>query len=116
MFADYNGVSIEPMWSGYYRDTGKHFQDADQANAWHCWEIEIDNAGGAPSGGTGVARPHIWEDGVALNLVAKGGNYAAIPFQSILFSLWAPQTDDAIADYWIDDVAVSKSRINCPAK
>ncbi|HVY38228.1 MAG TPA: hypothetical protein VHM31_09835 [Polyangia bacterium] len=116
MFADYNGISIEPMWSGYYRDTSKHFKDASQANAWHCWEIEIDNAGGAPSGGTGVARPHIWEDGVALNLVAKGGNYAAIPFEAILFSLWSPQTDDAVADYWIDDVAVSKSRIDCPAR
>ena len=36
MLADYNGVSIEPMWSGYFRDTSRHFKDANQANKWHC--------------------------------------------------------------------------------
>lgn len=117
ILADYNGVSIEPMWSGYYRDTSKHFKDANQANAWHCWEVEIDNQNGPPAGGaTGPALPHIWEDGAELKLSEKGGgNYAAIPFEAVLFSLWSPQNDTAVADYWVDDVAVSKSRINCPA-
>ncbi len=119
LFADYNGISIEPMWNGYFRDTSKHFKDANQANAWHCWEILIDNAGGPPPGATGAALPHIWEDGVALKLAAAGSadaQYAAIPFEAIMFSLWSPQADTSVADYWIDDVAVSKSRINCPAK
>lgn len=117
MLADYNGVSIEPMWSGYFRDTSKHFKDANQANKWHCWEFEIDNAGGPPPGQGGVALPHIWEDGVELKLspAGSGATYAAIPFEAILFSLWSPQTDTSAADYWVDDVAVSKSRINCPA-
>lgn len=117
MLADYNGVSIEPMWSGYFRDTSKHFKDANQANKWHCWEFEIDNAGGPPSGQGGVALPHIWEDGVELKLspAGSGATYAAIPFEAILFSLWSPQADNAAADYWVDDVAVSKSRIDCPA-
>ena len=117
ILADYNGVSIEPMWSGYYRDTSKHFKDANQANAWHCWEVEIDTQNGPPAGGaTGPALPHIWEDGTELKLSEKGGgNYAAVPFEALLFSLWSPQNDTAVADYWIDDVAVSKSRINCAA-
>lgn len=116
MLADYNGVSIEPMWSGYFRDTSRHFKDANQANKWHCWEFEIDNAGGPPPGQGGVALPRIWEDGVELKLspAGSGATYAAIPFEAILFSLWSPQTDTAAADYWVDDVAVSKSRINCP--
>jgi hypothetical protein len=117
MLADYNGVSIEPMWSGYFRDTSRHFKDANEANKWHCWEFEIDNAGGPPPGQGGVALPHIWEDGVELKLspAGSGATYAAVPFEAILFSLWSPQTDTSAADYWVDDVAVSKSRINCPA-
>jgi hypothetical protein len=116
ILADYNGVSIEPMWSGYYRDTSKHFKDANQANGWHCWEVEIDHENGPPAGGaTGPALPHIWEDGSELKLSEKGGgNYAAVPFEALLFSLWSPQSDNAVADYWVDDVVVSKSRINCP--
>ena len=117
MLADYNGIAIQPMWSGYFRDTTRHFKDANQANKWHCWEFEIDNAGGPPPGQGGVALPHIWEDGVELKLspAGSGATYAAIPFEAILFSLWSPQTDTSAADYWVDDVAVSKSRINCPA-
>lgn len=118
MLADYNGVSIEPMWSGYYRDTSRHFKDANQANAWRCWEFEIDNAGGPPAGAKGVALPHIWQDGVELKLSPAGNaatsEYAAIPFEAVMFALWSPQTDTSAADYWIDDVAVSKTRINCP--
>jgi hypothetical protein len=116
MLADYNGVSIEPMWSGYFRDTSRHFKDASQANKWHCWEFEIDNENGPPPGAAGVALPHIWEDGTELKLsrAGSGDTYAAIPFEAIMFSLWSPQADNAPADYWVDDVAVSKSRINCP--
>ena len=40
--------------------------------------------------------------------------YNAAPFEGLMFSLWSPQTDTAVADYWIDDVAISKQRINCP--
>jgi hypothetical protein len=114
--ADYNGVSIEPEWSGYYRDTSVHFKDANQASQWHCWEYEIDNAGGPPPGASGPAMPHIWEDGVALKLAEAGSSapYNAVPFEAVMFGLYSPQTDDAVADYWFDDVAVSKSRINCP--
>jgi hypothetical protein len=116
MFADYNGVAIEPMWSGYFRDTTRHLKDANQANNWHCWEVEIDNAGGPPPGAAGVALPHIWEDSVELKLnrAGSGDTYAAISFEAILFSLWSPQADNADADYWVDDVAFSPSRINCP--
>ena len=87
MFADYNGVSIEPMWSGYFRDTTRHLKDAAQANKWHCWEVEIDNAGGPPPGAPGVALPHIWEDSVELKLnrAGSGDTYAAITFEAILF-------------------------------
>ena len=79
--------------------------------------MEIANTGGPPAGGaTGPALPHIWEDSVELKLSEKGGgNYAAITFEAVLFSLWSPQTDTSAADYWIDDVAVSTSRVNCPA-
>jgi hypothetical protein len=116
MLSDYNGVSIEPQWSGYYRDTTTHFKDAKQANGWHCWEVEMSNTGGPPPGGaTGVASFHIWEDGTELKLSEKGGgNYPAISFEALMFALYSPQTDVAPADMWIDDVAVSKSRINCP--
>jgi hypothetical protein len=117
ILADYNGVAVQPMWSGYFRDTSKHFKDAEQANKWHCWEVEIDNAGGPPPGQGGAALPHIWEDGVELKLspAGSGATYAAIPFEALLFSLWSPQTDTSAADYWVDDVAAAKSRINCPA-
>ena len=116
ILADYNGVAVQPMWSGYFRDTTKHFKDPEQANKWHCWEVEIDNAGGPPTGQAGVALPHIWEDGTELKLspAGSGATYPAIPFEALLFSLWSPQSDTAAADYWVDDVAVSKSRINCP--
>jgi hypothetical protein len=114
--ADYNGVSIEPEWDGYYRDTSVHFKDANQADQWHCWEYEIDNAGGPPPGASGPAMPHIWEDGAELKLAEAGASapYNAIAFEAVEFGLYSPQTDDAEADYWFDDVAVSKSRINCP--
>lgn len=122
-FATYNGIAIERYTQpggGFQRDTSQHMEDASRANKWQCFELELDNAGGAPPGenADSTVMPHIWQDGTALKLGAGGSKetWNAQPFEALQFSLWCPQTDTMAVDYWIDDVVVSTQRINCPTK
>jgi len=114
---NYNGIAIERFASGYFRNTSKHLVDASRRDKWSCFEFEIDNKGGPPPRGSGTALPHIWEDGQEYSLALAGSKsvpYNAIPFEALQFSIWSPQSDAVAADYWVDDVVMSKVRINCP--
>lgn len=117
VLADYNGIAVERLSSGYFRDTQRRFADAARVGKWQCFELGIDNQGGPVPGGNGAALPHIWEGGQELSLALSGDKnvpYGAIPFEALQLSLFAYQTDTGTADYWIDDIVVSKERIGCP--
>jgi len=92
------------------------FWKLSRSLAWHCWEVEIDDQNGPPAGGaTGPALPHIWEDGSELKLSENGGdNYGRHPFRSVALLPLVPTSGQCGRRYWIDDVAVSKSHIDCP--
>jgi hypothetical protein len=116
---NYNGIAIERFASGYYRNTSANMRDSSRVGKWSCFEMEIDNAGGPPTGGVGNALPHIFENDKEYTLALAGDHsvpYNAIKFEALQFSLWSPQTDTVTADYWIDDVVMSTQRINCPAE
>jgi hypothetical protein len=113
----YNGIGIERISSGHYRDTSQRMTDAANTGKWLCWEFEIDNKGGPPPGVQGAALTHLWREGTELKLAVKGGeseNWGAITFGLLNFSLFAYQTADEVADFWIDDVAMNTKRIGCP--
>lgn len=119
VLCNYNGVAIERLASGYFRNTSANMREDSRVGKWSCFEMEIDNTGGPPTGGVGGALPHIFEDDKEYTLALAGDHsvpYNAIKFEALQFSLWSPQTDTVTADYWIDDVAMSTQRISCPSK
>lgn len=113
----YNGVAIERIASGYLRDTNQAMTQAANQNKWVCWEYEISNTDGPANGEGGTVLPRIWREGTALTLNMAGGkvNWNPASFDLVQFSLFAYQSDPTIAHYWFDDIAVSTSRIGCPA-
>jgi hypothetical protein len=120
-FVTYNGIAVERLTNpsqGFQRDASQHMDDASRQNKWQCFEFEIDNKGGVPSGeqSSSTTVPHIWQEGQALKLSAAGSSepWLPVPFEALQFSLWSPQTDPMPTDYWIDDIAMSTQRIQCP--
>lgn len=115
----YNGIGVERLSSGHYRDTSLRMPQAPHVGKWVCWELEIDNAGGPPAGVKGGALTHLWRDGSELKLAVKGGEsetWGPVPFEMLNFSFFAYQTASEPSDFWIDDVALDTERIGCPAQ
>jgi hypothetical protein len=116
-FATYNGIAIERIASGYFRDTSQAMNaDSNNVKQWVCWEFEIDNKGGPIDGGGGTARPHIWRNDSALSLKVTGSkvNWDPVPWDILQFSLFTYQPSTVPVDFWLDDVAMSKTKIGCP--
>lgn len=112
----YNGIAIERIASGRYRDTSQRMTDAVNTGKWLCWEFEIDTDAGPPPNSTGTVLPRMWREGTAMSLAIAGSveNWATVSFDVLQFSLFAYQADTQPADFWIDDVAVNTQRIGCP--
>ncbi len=115
----YNGVAIERIGpsGGYLRDTTQAMTQAANQNKWVCWEFEISNTEGPAAGGSGKVLPRIWREGtpLTLNFAGNKDNWDPVAFDVFQLSLFAYQSDPMLAHYWIDDVAVSTTRIGCPA-
>lgn len=113
----YNGIGVERLSSGHYRDTSMRMPAAPNVGQWVCWELEVDNKGGPPTGVSGGALTHVWRNGTELKLAVKGGEsetWGPVPFEMLNFSFFAYQTASEPSDFWIDDVAMSKTKIGCP--
>lgn len=119
-FATYNGIAIERLASGYFRDTSQAMNAvSNNVKQWVCWEFEIDNQGGPiDGGGGGTARPHIWRNDSELSLKVTGSgsnvSWDPVPWDILQFSVFTYQPSTVAVDFWLDDVAVSKTRIGCP--
>jgi hypothetical protein len=116
-FATYNGIAIERIASGYYRDTSQAMNAAsNNVKQWVCWEFEIDNKGGPIEGGGGTARPRIWRNDSELSLKVAGGkvNWDPVPWDILQFSLFTYQRSTVPVDFWLDDVVMSHTKIGCP--
>jgi hypothetical protein len=119
VLCNYNGVAIERLDSGFFRNTATNLREPTRVGKWACFEMEIDNTGGPPPGGVGAALPHIFEADKEYTLALAGDKSVAwngVKFEALQFSLWSPQTDTVTADYWIDDVVMSTQHIGCPAQ
>ncbi|HEX2874918.1 MAG TPA: hypothetical protein VHP33_26890 [Polyangiaceae bacterium] len=113
----YNGIGVERLSSGHYRDTSQRMSAAPNLGQWLCWEMEVDNAGGPPAGLKGAALTHLWRQGTELKLAVKGGEsetWGAVPFEKLNVSFFAYQTAAESADFWIDDLVMDTKRIGCP--
>lgn len=113
----YNGIGVERLSSGHYRDTSQRMSGAPNLGQWLCWEMEVDNAGGPPAGVKGAALTHLWRQGTELKLAVKGGeseNWGAVPFEKLNVSFFAYQTAAEPSDFWIDDLVMDTKRIGCP--
>jgi len=115
-FSSYNGTAIEKVNSIYLRDTSVLLNQPSLKNRWVCWEFAIDKAGGI-----GNVKPHIWLDGAELPLAAAGSSthgmtstsWDPIAFDVFLLGLEGYQDDAVGADFWLDDLVVSTSRVKC---
>lgn len=113
----YNGIGVERLSSGHYRDTSQRMSAAPNLGQWLCWEMEVDNAGGPPAGVKGAALTHLWRQGTELKLAVKGGEsetWGAVPFEKLNVSFFAYQTAAEPSDFWIDDLVMDTKRIGCP--
>jgi hypothetical protein len=113
----YNGIGVERLSSGHYRDTSQRLSAAPNLGQWLCWEMEVDNAGGPPAGVKGAALTHLWRQGTELKLAVKGGEsetWGAVPFEKLNVSFFAYQTAAEPSDFWIDDLVMDTKRIGCP--
>lgn len=116
--ASYNGTAIEKVNSIYLRDTGTKLNDPKLLNRWACLEFAVDM-----SGGTGKVKVQIWVDGRELNLSAAGSSshgmtspsWDPISFEVFMLGLDGYQDDAQLADFWIDDIAVTPQRVGCKA-
>ena len=109
--------AIERIASGYFRDTSQAMNAAsNNVKQWVCWEFEIDNKGGPIDGGGGTARPHIWRNDSELSLKVTGSkvNWDPVPWDILQFSVFTYQPSTVPVDFWLDDVAMSKTKIGCP--
>lgn len=114
----YNGIGVERLSSGHYRDTSQRMSAAPNLGQWLCWEMEVDNAGGPPAGVNGAAITRLWREGTELKLAVKGGEsetWGAVPFEKLNVSFFAYQTASEPSDFWIDDLVMDTKRIGCPA-
>lgn len=114
----YNGIGVERLSSGHYRDTSQRMSAAPNLGDWLCWEMEVDNAGGPPVGVKGAAITRLWRQGTELKLAVKGGEsetWGAVPFEKLNVSFFAYQTASEPSDFWIDDLVMDTKRIGCPA-
>jgi hypothetical protein len=113
----YNGIGVERLSSGHYRDTSMRMPQAPNVGQWVCWEFEVDNKGGPPAGVSGGALTHVWREGSELKLSVKGGEgetWGPVPFEMLNFSFFSYQTASEPSDFWLDDLAMDTKRIGCP--
>jgi hypothetical protein len=114
----YNGTGIEHVNSGMFRDTSLHLSDAAFKGKWVCWQWELDNTAGPPSGDTGTVMAYLWHDGTAVPLTVTHDSlpWNPIPWQLLEIGLEAYQADTQLGDFWVDDVAVDNKKLACPTK
>jgi len=116
--ASYNGTAIERVNSIYLRDTGTKLNDPKLLNRWACLEFAVDM-----SGGMGKVKVHIWVDGRELALSPAGSashgqtsaSWDPLAFEVFMLGLDGYQDDTQAADYWIDDISVTTTRVGCEA-
>jgi hypothetical protein len=113
----YNGIGIEHVNSGMFRNTSLHLGDDAFTAKWVCWEWALDNTAGPPPGDTGTVMAYLWHDGAAINLTKTSDKlpWDPISWQLLEIGLEAYQADTQAGDFWIDDVALNASRIGCPS-
>lgn len=116
--ATYNGLAMERVNSIYLRDTGTRLDDSKLQNRWVCFEFGVDK-----TGGDGNVKVHIWIDGQNLSLSPAGSSshgqtsnsWDPVVFEMFMIGLYGYQSDSQLADYWIDDLLVTRDRVGCPA-